>query len=95
MNARTAAVVQSIVALIAVIALIVSVASLSSAIDSIQRSRHDAAVDSCYLLRALVLAAAPASRQRSATAYLARTPLRNCNAYGRNIVHPAPRKVSS
>lgn len=69
--------------LIATTALIVAIIALTNQYQNIQTSRHDAARDTCYLLRGLVYAAtktAPASRA-SAKAYINSTNLKDCNAY--------------
>lgn len=76
--ARPTVVIQGIVAIVAVVALIVSVTS-------IQASRERAAVDSCRLIRGLVLTATPRDRLTMAIAFLDKNGLNNCQAYAKKV----------
>jgi hypothetical protein len=83
---QLAVALQGLTALLAVAALIVSLTSLAKRINEVQNARQRAAVDSCELLRGLVLAATPPGKHGRALAYLNRTELRDCRLYGRHIL---------
>lgn len=79
---------QAVTGLVAVLAVILWLTNLHE----VQASRHEAAFNSCQLLRGLVLAAttnAPAQR-RASQAYINRTPLRDCNAYAARVTNGTP-----
>lgn len=79
---KTLRILWTATAVIATVALALAITGL---IDQ-TANRRDSAHDSCELLRGLVLTAAPAARQAAVKAYIARTPLRNCNQYADRIV---------
>jgi hypothetical protein len=77
-------VTQIVTSVIAIVALSFAIAALTET----THSRRESARDSCQLLRGLVYAAttkAPAQRT-AAAAYIARTPLHDCNAYARQLI---------
>lgn len=64
------------------VTLLIAATAVGIALASINTERNTARYDSCRLLRGLVVAAAPNAKVRKrATAYIDRTPLRNCHAY--------------
>lgn len=73
---------QLVLSAMTIAALIIAIIGLSSITDARRQSAHD----SCVLLLGLVHKAAPASRSAAVDAYIARTPLRNCDGYARRLV---------
>jgi hypothetical protein len=82
--------IQAATAAAAIAALIVTLITIQNRIDTIQTAREDAAVSSCHLLRAVVLAATPPDHRSAAVAFIDRTSLRDCSRYGHLIKQGAP-----
>lgn len=83
---RRLTITSAITSFIGCVALILAVIALTDRIDAIQLSRQRAAVDSCAIIRTLVLTAAPPNKQRAAIRYLDENGLHSCAAYGRHVV---------
>ena len=76
---------QTLTTLLAAIALVLSLTSIAGRIDAVQSARERSAVDSCELIRGIVLATTPPKGRARALAFINDTELRNCEAYGRSV----------
>lgn len=79
---RALRIAQIVTSLVAIAALIVAIMGLVD----VTNSRRDSARDSCLLLRGLVLKATTPSRAAAVHAYIANTPLRDCDNYAMTVV---------
>lgn len=68
-------------ATLAVAALAIALATNHATTIKANQERIQARYSNCVLLRRIVLVATPPGRQARAQAFLARTPLANCNQY--------------
>ena len=75
---------QALTAIVAALALILSVTVNQANITRLGQERIQARYSNCLLLRELVFIAAPRDRHAQALAYLARTPLVNCERYAKS-----------
>lgn len=86
MTTRTVVGIQGITAAVAVIALILSAVTLTAKVNQNAKAIQTSALNSCLLLRELILAttltsAHPVQQTKAVSAYIKTTPLRNCRRY--------------
>lgn len=84
---------QVVTMILALSGLTIGVLNLSAKADAIQTSRVDSKRDNCILIKGLAYTAAGQESKTAVKAYIAQTPLVNCNKYaheGITISIPKP-----